>query len=109
LNDYYIPLASKALFRAEFEILKNRPAFNEEEVAALQTRVQPLRFNSLFLGANLGITFYGGSDDYYAYRCFPSNFKSMSLRNLLAPLLNVTCSVPGGSPGVASAEDAGNF
>jgi hypothetical protein len=108
-NNLYIPLASKALFRAEYEILKNRSASTEAEVAALQTRVQPLRLNSLTLLADLGITFFGGSADYYAYRCLPSNLLSpISLLNPLAPLLNVTCTVPGGSSGVASSANAGN-
>ena len=102
-----MPVASKSFFRAEVEVLLGRPAQNESEIAALKTRVQMLRLNSLLRTGDLACTFYGDTKANFAYRCLPSNPLNIHKENLLSPLLNVTCSVVGGSPGVASAKSVG--
>ena len=98
LKNYYIPRASKAFYRGEYEMLNGGvSAVSEEEISSLQSRAKFLTLNVLTRVGDLEVSFHGARDDWLGYRCLPSNLLGVTLRNPLAPLLNVTCTLAGGT------------
>ena len=103
LGKFFVPRASVSFYRMEYQILNDALPTSLAQLAALLPRASLVSWQALVEGGNLDVSFDGVPGGWFAYRCLPSLVASLTPPRLL----NLTCSMVGGSSGTMPATELG--